>query len=127
MKGIRAATESLESGGAITFVMVKERPMIVIERMIQKIYPEKWAELEDIDKKYDVVEGRLGFPPKKRYSCGAGSHDSNTLIIERQWDSLAAMEATYDKALVDPELQALWAEGASIVRSTQAELYFPLP
>jgi hypothetical protein len=101
--------------------------MIVIERLIQKIYPDKWAELEEIDKRYDVVEGRLGFPPKKRYRCIYGAHDTDTLIIERQWDSYAAMEATYDKALVDPELQALWAEGTSIVRSTQGELYSPLP
>lgn len=101
--------------------------MIVIERMIQKIHPDKWAELEEIDKKYDVVEGRLGFPPKKRYRCVSGSHDTNTLIVERQWESFAAMEATYQKAMADPELQALWADGTPIVKSTQIELYRPVP
>ena len=101
--------------------------MIIVERLIQKIYPDKWAELEEIDKKYDVVEGRLGFPPKKRYRCMSGGHDTDTLIIERQWDSLAAMEATYDTASEDPELQALWVEGTSIVKSNQVELYWPLP
>jgi hypothetical protein len=100
--------------------------MIVVERQIQKIYPDKWAELEKIDKKYDGVEGRLGFPPKKRYRCMFGLHDTDTLIIERQWESLAAMEAAYDKGAADQELQALWAEGTSIVRSTQFELYGPL-
>ena len=102
--------------------------MVAIERMIQKIYPGKWTELEEIDKKYNAVESRLGFPPtKKRYQCMIGGHDSNTLIIERQWDSLATMEATYEKAFADPELQALQKEGTSIIESSLIEVYAPLP
>jgi hypothetical protein len=100
---------------------------MVVERLIQKIQPGKWADLEELDQKYDVVEGRLGFPSKKRYRCIAGGHDDNTLIIERQWDSLAVMEATYHKASADPELQTLWLEGASVVKSNRVELYMPLP
>jgi hypothetical protein len=30
--------------------------MIAIERMVQKIYPGKWAELTEIDKRYDEIE-----------------------------------------------------------------------
>jgi len=102
--------------------------MVAIERMIQKVYPGKWAELEEIDKKFNAVESRLGFPPnKKRYQCMIGSHDSNTLIIERQWESLATMEATYEKAFADPELQALEKEVTSIIESNQLEVYMPLP
>ena len=101
--------------------------MIVIDRSIQKVYPDKWAELEKIDKKYNAVEGRLGFPPKKRYQCLTGSHEVNTLIVERQWASLAAMEATYEKAFADPEHQALEKELTSIIKSVHWELYMPLP
>jgi hypothetical protein len=101
--------------------------MIVIDRMIQKVYPDKWAELEEVDKKYNAVEGRLGFPPKKRYQCLTGSHEVNTLIIERQWASLAAMEATYEKAFADPEHQALGKESTSIIKNIHWELYMPLP
>ncbi len=101
--------------------------MITLERMIQKVHPGKWTELEEIDKRYNVVESRLGFPPKKRYHCIMGGHDQNTLIIERQWDSLAAMEATYEKAFADPEFQALGEEVTSIITSHQIELYTPLP
>jgi hypothetical protein len=101
--------------------------MIVIERIIQQVRPDKWVELEAINKKYNIVESRLGFPPKKRYQCFMGSHDSNTFIIERQWDSLAAMEATYEKTFADPEHQALWKESTSIIKSEQWELYMPLP
>lgn len=101
--------------------------MVTIERMIQKVRPGKWAELEEIDKRYNAAESRLGFPPKKRYQCLMGGHDTNTLIIERQWDSLAAMEAAYEKAFADPEHQALVEELTSIIKSTQWEVYMPLP
>jgi hypothetical protein len=102
--------------------------MITVERNIQKIRPGKWAELEELDKKFNAAERRLGFPPnKKRYRCVVGGHDMNTLVIEYQWDSLAAMEAVYEKALADPEYQALMAETEGIVESDQMELYEPLP
>lgn len=102
--------------------------MVVIERMIQKVYPGKWVELEEINQRYNAVESRLGFPPtKKRYQCMIGGHDSNTLIIERQWDSLAKMEATYEKAFADSEYQALGMETTSIIKGNQIEVYEPLP
>ena len=101
--------------------------MTIIERQIQKVCPGKWAELEVIDKKFDAIESRLGFPPKRRYRCYIGGHDTNTLIVERQWDSLAAMEAAFEKVFADPEHQARGAELDSIIESTQFELYAPLP
>jgi hypothetical protein len=101
--------------------------MIIVHRQIQQVYPDKWAELEAIDKKYNVVEGRLGFPPKKRYQCLTGSHEVNTLIVETQWPSLAAMETTYERAMADPEYQALQNKTTSIIKSVHWELYMPLP
>lgn len=102
--------------------------MFVIERMIQKVLPGKWAELEEIDKRFNAAEQRLGFPSnKKRYQCMIGSHDTNTLIIERQWDSMAVMEATYEKSFADPEIQVLQKEVMSIIESNQIEVYAPLP
>jgi hypothetical protein len=102
--------------------------MVTIERMTQKVFPGKWAELEEIDKRYNVVEKRLGFPAnKKRFQCLVGGLDSNTLIIERQWNSIAQMEATYEKALADPEMQALQQESATIIKSSRIELFMQLP
>jgi len=101
--------------------------MITIERMIQKIYPGKWAELEEIDKRYEEIERKMGFPPKKRYQCIIGPLDQNTLVIERQWESLAEMEATYEKVMALPEYQALGKDVASIVASALIEIYTPLP
>ena len=101
--------------------------MIAIERMTQKIFPGKWMELEEIDKRYNEIESRMGFPIKKRYQCMIGEEDSNTLIIERQWDGLAVMESTYEKAFADPEYQALGKEVTSIVQSSKIEVFTPLP
>jgi hypothetical protein len=56
-----------------------------------------------------------------------GGHNVGTLIIERQWESLAAMEAVYEKAFADPEYQALEAETVPVIESVQIELYVPLP
>lgn len=101
--------------------------MICVERLVQQVRPGKWAELEALDAKYNAVEGRLGFPPKRRLRCYIGGHITDTLIIERQWASMATMEATYEKAFADPEWQALSAEAVTIIKNDQHELYAPLP
>ena len=56
-----------------------------------------------------------------------GGHDFNTLIIERQWGSLAQMEAVYEKAFANEEHQKLNQESASVIKSSQMEMYTPLP
>lgn len=101
--------------------------MIAVERQIQKIRAGKWAALDEIEKRFAAVESRYGFPPKKRYQCVFGGCDTNTLIIERQWDSFAAMEAAYENVFQDAEHKALMAEVLEIVESQQIEVYTPLP
>jgi hypothetical protein len=101
--------------------------MIAVERQIQKVRPGKWAALEEIEEKFAAVESRYGFPPKKRYQCVFGGHDTNTLIIERQWDSFAAMEAAYEKMFQDAGHKALITEVVEIIESQQIEVYTPLP
>lgn len=101
--------------------------MIVIEREIQMVRPGKWAELQEIDKKFNAVESRLGFPAKRRYRSLVGGHTTDTLIIERQWESLATLEAAYEKAIADAEHQDLSARvHSSIIESAQIEFYMPL-
>jgi hypothetical protein len=98
----------------------------VLERLTQQVYATKWADLEKLDKKYDAIESRLGFPSKRRYRLFAGGGGTNTLVIEREWDSLADLEATYEKAFNDPEWQAVDAEAPQIIADNQFELLMPL-
>ena len=102
--------------------------MKVLHRQIQHVRPSMWAELEAIDKRFDAVERRLGFPAnKRRYRCYFGTHTLDTLIVEYEWESLAAMEATFARAMADPKWQALSAEVTSILQDNQMELYATLP
>jgi len=104
----------------------KEKNMAVLERMVQTIAMDRWAELDPLDKKWSAVESRFGFPAKRRYQALAGAYDANTIIIERQWESMAEMEATYQKANEDPEYTALYSESPGVVLTNRNELYFVL-
>lgn len=101
--------------------------VIVINRLIQKVRPEKWDDLEEIDKKFDEIESRIGFPPKKRFRCIAGPIMFNWIIIERQWESMAQMEKLNMKAYLDPDYQKLSEKLNSIVEDQRSELYIPWP
>jgi len=97
----------------------------VIERMIQEIYPDKFEELEELDKKYTEIENKYVYPPKKRFRCIAGPHDINTLILEREWPSLSKMEKSVTKLYLDPEIAKLSKKILDIVKGARSELYIP--
>jgi hypothetical protein len=98
--------------------------MKIMERLIQKVDRNGWAKKLAIEKRYESVEARLGFPPSRRYRAFTGMNDTNTRVIERDWSSLQAYLVTIEKSLADPEHQALGAEQVGIVLSNQVELYF---
>jgi len=95
--------------------------MTIVERLIQKVRPGKWEELEELDKECTAIESRYGYPPKTRYTYISGGHDWNTLIVERQWDSIATAEAAFWKLSADPEAKTLGEKALEIIESTQLE------
>lgn len=97
--------------------------MKIMERLIQKVDRSSWQKKLAIEKRYELVEARLGFPPSRRYRAYIGANDTNTRIIERDWSSLQAYLTTMDRALADAEHQALGAEQIGIVLTNQVELY----
>ncbi len=100
--------------------------MRVLERLIQQVIPGQWEALEALDKKYDAVEKKLGFPAKRRYRSLVAGGNTNLLVIEREWESMAAMEAAMEKNFTSPELQQLNDEGTGIISSNSWELYLIL-
>ncbi|MBN1658289.1 MAG: hypothetical protein JXA93_07810 [Anaerolineae bacterium] len=94
-----------------------------MERLIQEVDRTKWAKKITIEKRYEIVEARLGFPPSRRYRAFIGAENANTRVIERDWSSQGAYLDTIEKALADPEWQALGAEQAGIVLGNRVELY----
>ena len=97
--------------------------MIIIERNVQHIYPGKAAALDDLDRRYTAVEDKLGFPPKRRLSPLSGTLPLGAIVIEREWESLAAMETAYTRYMASAEIQALEQESQEIVESARIELY----
>ena len=93
----------------------------------QKIYEGKWEALAELNKRWDDFEERLGFPPEKRCRCQFGGHDSGTILLLREWESMSAMEATYAKAMADPKWEELWAGTDGIIESGQWEIYMEMP
>ena len=98
-----------------------------VERMVQKIAPGKWDALEVLDRKYNALEGRLGFPAKRRMRVIFSGLTTDTLIVEREWDSMAALEAATMKRMMDPGSPALEAESAGVILSVVWEVYMTLP
>lgn len=99
--------------------------MKVVERMIQRIYPDKWEMLGEMEKKWDAAESRLGVPPKTRYSYVSGG-DGNIHIVEREWESFAAMEAVYEQWLADPEIQVLMQQTLEYMEDSERQFLVKL-
>src|SRR5665648_213530 len=97
--------------------------VIGIMRLIQRVANCKWDELEELDKKFNEIEDKIGYPPKKRYRSLSGAYDNNVIIIEREWQSLSKMEKGLTKGFLDPELAKLEKKLGSIVEWQKTELY----
>ncbi len=100
--------------------------MAILERQIQKVRPGKWEELEEIDKEWTTIESRYGYPPKTRYVYISGAYDANTLVVERLWDSFAALEEASQELNGDPEAKPLGEKTSEIVKSTKMEFLWKL-
>ncbi len=78
--------------------------MRIMERLIQKVDRSSWSKKIAIEKRYELVEARLGYPPSRRYRACIGANDTNTRVIERDWSSLGAFLTTVEKALAGPRV-----------------------
>lgn len=98
--------------------------MTILMREIQQVRPGKWAELEKAEARWVAFERRLGYPQnKRRYRVYSGVENTHTIVIEYEWESLAALEAASRQCEADPEYQELIAELDSLIESNRVELY----
>jgi len=72
-----------------------------VQRLIHKVRQGKWEEAIALEKRYREVESRLGFPPSKSYRSLVPT--GNFVAVEREWESVAAWEATSSRTGEDPE------------------------
>ena len=102
--------------------------MKVIQRGILKIAPGKMADYMELQEKFMAVATRLGCPPMRCYRPLSGGGDAiRGIICEAEWDSLAALEAYFEKTVTDPEWQALMPKWETIIESHQLEFLMPMP
>ena len=95
-----------------------------------KIFPGKMAETMGLLEKHMAIMTRYGAPASvmRQYTPFFGGGDSvHTIIFEVDWDSLATMEAFFDKVIADSEMQALMPKWEAVEESHQVELYMSMP
>ncbi len=97
--------------------------MPVLERITFKFPPGKWAELERAEAAGDEIEGRWPFPPKRCYRPMFSSSSFDTFIIEREWESLAAMESIQTEAWAHPDMDAAFQEYGRLYGEMVREVY----
>lgn len=100
--------------------------MKIMERVIVKVRSGMWDALERLELEFEALEGQWGFPANVRYRPGASGMVMDLLVIEREWESYAAREAAYEKALVNHEWHLLGKRSHAVVESVQAEFYHPV-
>jgi len=100
--------------------------MKVMMRTVLKVVPGKMAEYMELERKRKAMASGLGMPPEKVYSCLSGD-SAHTLVYEMEWDSLAALEASFEKMFASPERQAMMAKYDALIVSHENEFYTPMP
>ena len=97
---------------------------MILERRSHKFIG-KDEDLVALEKKYDDLEAKMSnVPPKRRYWAGYGALTYGAFVWEREWESLAAMEAYYTLTMNDPEWSAAGQGSSKLFGDVQSELYF---
>jgi hypothetical protein len=100
--------------------------MKVMERCSQSVLTSNNDEVLAIEKKFDALEAKMeGAPQKRRYWAGYGGLVAGTMVWEREWDSMASIEAYFEKTFTDAEWVATTAEASKIYGPPHFELYMP--
>lgn len=101
--------------------------MAILERRIKLMHHGKAEEVLAWEKKWDAIEERIGgYSPKRYMTSISGSLPWNAWVWEREWESFAAAEETYQRGqqAAGDEMQALAAQWDDLfVSSETIEFY----
>ncbi|MCW4037461.1 MAG: NIPSNAP family protein [Candidatus Bathyarchaeota archaeon] len=104
--------------------------MKVMLRAIMRMHPGKMAEGMELWKEMLALMKKKGisFPPARTYTPFLGGGDAlHTIIVEGEWDSLAAVADMYEKSSADPEIMGLMPKWDAVEESHRIELYMVMP
>jgi len=100
--------------------------MKIIQRGTMKIVPGKMAEAMELMEKHTAAATRLGCPSMKSYRPLIGSEYFHTIIGEAEWESMAAVEAFFEKMMADSEMQELMVKWEPVMESHVIEFFTPV-
>jgi hypothetical protein len=97
--------------------------VMIMERCVQRIVS-SYEDAVAMEKEFDALEAKMGnVPPKRRYYVLYGSLPQTMYVWERDWESMAALEAFLKKQEGDPEWDALFAKVTNFLTDFQRDLY----
>ena len=95
---------------------------MVMERCIQKIIGTN-EEVIALEKEFEALEAAMGnVPSKRRYWAWYAPLPAGTMVWEREWESLAALEA-YNQKTNGPEWVALLKKANQVFTDFHFEIY----
>ncbi len=99
---------------------------MILERCAQKVIG-TFEEALALEKEFDALEAKMGnVPPKRRYYAAYGSLPSGTFVWEREWESMAALEAYQAKTMNDPEWATTLGKAEKIFADFHFELFYKI-
>jgi len=100
--------------------------MRILERQVKRLARGKFDRMQEMWAKYQPIEAKYGVPPHKRYRYLSGE-DWWTIVLEREWESMAAFEATQAKLSADAEYQKVLQAYADVYEAARFEFLVPVP
>jgi len=94
---------------------------MILQRSIHVVKRDKWDEFVALEKQIDALLIKAGIPPRRRYQPMIGGL-TNIQVVEREWESLAALEASRPR-WDDPELQRVQQQAMALIESSTHEVY----
>lgn len=96
---------------------------MIMERCTQKVISTN-KEAYELEIEFDALESKLeGVPQKRRYWAGYCSLPANTMVWERDWPSLAAVEAYNQTIAKDPEWRKLFEKANKVYTDLVFEIF----
>jgi hypothetical protein len=100
--------------------------MSIMERCTQEITPEGWKVVGELELTFDAAEEKMGGVPKKRrYLLMYGGLAQGTMVWEREWEGMAAIDAYAAKAATDPDFQAALRRSTGVFVNGRFDLLVP--
>ena len=101
--------------------------MAIVERHIQTLHTSDIDVYKTWEKGFEAAEIKAGgFPRKRHFRVFSGRDAQGTVIWEREWESVSAMDAAYAKTWEMPEVQELFKRVRSVIEHELMEIIFPV-